>query len=453
VYAGDPLKVGCTRLERLKSNVWQITASGSKLIAKDLMPSPTGSFTVTTTAGPAGNDTYVVDQFKGGRWITVLRKTLPVLARPAEPVVPPPPPPPPPPDPDPVPPPSGVQLRYLATPSMPTPSVGSKYVDELVGAEVFVVSATHRARYCLTDAWNGFPGAESRIKLDDPSNKALFVGGERPFSVKETTIQVPNESMWSRTSPWIVIGSSGTRLVRVDIRVGGAFTTIKDFGSALSIGRYEGTISDDGGRTALDAGGRLMVWDLVANREVSSMPMPSVDGYQLSRDGKWLVLRAGNTRRYDADDLSKPPLILDKLANHGAVCLIDGVSYYVGNNAVLAGTSAEAGVVAYRLSDGKPTVLLGPNVAFGDGHTNGTGPFPVLSNYDATKNNGAPGRDQVVGVLPNGLIVPYSFAHHLTPDFNDAVTYARQPRASANKDGTMAIFKGWDRFACIAVRA
>lgn len=367
--------------------------------------------------------------------------TLTLTVKAPAPVVPAPPPTP---TPTPVPPPVGVPLTNAATPNVAAPAIGQSITDSF-GNRVWCVSTTHRHRYPLNQAWNCGIGPDSRILLDFRSGSAPILLGVAPYTLQKT-MQVPNEAIWSNKDPWTLYGSQGNALIRMDIR-DGRFVTVKDFGAPVSIGRYEGGISDDDRFIALDAGGRLIVWDLVANSELSSISMPSVDGYQISRRGGYVVIRGGNTRVLFAGDLSKS-WVIDPRANHGGVCLFGGEDYYVGNNAVI-GTTA-MGTVAYRLSDGKATVLLPRRNAFEDGHTSGHGPLPMVSNYDATTQTGHPGRDQLVAVNFDGTVIPFGWAHHLTPD--STANYVNQPHATLDRTGNRALFRGWDSVAAVVER-
>lgn len=397
-----------------------------RLIYGDVMTAPikctwSGVALATLTAEQT-NMVYAESQTRGV-WALATQAQMTVTAAP--------PPPPPPVDPPPT---TGVPLTNAQTPNVGPPAVGSSIVE--AGNRVWAICATQRHRYPMNCSWNA---DGSLILLDFTSGSAHLHSGTPPYAHLKQ-LQVPNEAVWSPTDPNLLYGSQGNALVKMDVR-GGGFQTVRDFGAQVSIGRYEGGISDHG-LIALDAGGRLRVWDTVTNREVSSTSMPSVDGYQISRTGAHVVIRGGNTRVLDADDLSAAPRVIDPLANHGCVTLFNGEDYYIGNNAVVGGTAK--GTVAYRLSDGKPTVLIPRRNAFEDGHTGRGG---MLSNYDATRHQGEPGRDQIVLPHLDGTVTPFGFAHHLTPD-----QYRNQPHASLDRTGKRALFFGWDSVACVVER-
>lgn len=365
--------------------------------------------------------------------------------------VPVPPPPPPPPSPVPPPPPSGIALSYLPTPNVACPPVGQSITDSF-GNRVWNICEQQRHAYALGQWWNVGAGPDSRILLFFEGAAHLHLGVP-PYTHLKTLGIPAGGSMWSQTDPFVVIGYSGNQLISINVN-DSAWNphVIHDFGASVSIGQYEGRISDDGNRIALDAGGKLMVWDIAANKAIATWPLPSCDGYQISRSGRYIVVRGGNTRVLDSQNPTATPIVIDKLANHGTVCTLNGEDWYVGNNAVLPNTSVEAGVVAYRLSDGSHKVLLGPDCAFGDGHANGHGPKPVLSNYDATRNPGAPGRDQIVALNFDGTIEPFGWAHHLTPDDNTSATYVNQPQATMDRTGKRALLRGWDKAAIVVER-
>lgn len=401
--------------------------------------SRSGSFNYDVVAGPV-TAPLVVMAYTNHQWGVWTRSELVVQA-----VAVPPPPPPPPPGPT-----TGIALTYLATPNVPAPAVGA-FITDVFGNDVWNICEQQRHAYALGQWWNVGTGPASRILLSFTTGSAHIHLGVPPYTHLKT-MQVPNGAMWSQTDPNILIGYQGNALVWMDINVGAfadAAHALHDFGAPVTIGQYEGRISDDGNRVALDAGGQMMVWDIAAKRAIATWPLPNCDGYQISRSGRYVVIRGGNTRVLDSQNPTAPPRIIDALANHGSVCTINGEDWYVGNNAtaLIGGSLKAVGVAAFRLSDGQMKVLLPYRNAFADGHANGHGPKPVVSVYDSTVNDGQPGRDFIAALNFDGTIEPFGWSHHLTPD-----TYGTEPMASMDRSGKRALFFGWDKAACVVER-
>ncbi len=306
-------------------------------------------------------------------------------------------------------------LAFAPTPASSPPG----YLESLVEAGVRItrISTGARHSYARIQPWNS---DGSRLLLSFTPVDGRMLDG-RTYADLGPFVPVPF-AMWSNTDPNLIFGARGNDLVRQDATTG-AVTTVHAFAGPVSIGNYEGGISDDDRYVCLTAGGRLIVWDLVANAPAGDIAAPPMDSAQISRLGNFVVVVGGDTRVYPRDLSSSR--VLYPFANHGDNAIVGGREAFVANNA--------PNVVSFDLATGAGTTLL-TGSAFEYGHVSGRGPLPILSNYDTALTAGRPGHDQIVAVKRDGMVVPFGFAHLTRAD------YAGQPHAVASRDGKRVLF-------------
>ncbi len=329
----------------------------------------------------------------------------------------------------PTPPPTGVPLSYVPTPSAAVPAYLTPTADPTWGTTITRISNTAgwRHAYSRIQPWNadgtklllGFTPSAGRM-LD--GNTYADLGSFHPMPY----------AMWSNVDPTFLYGVNGNALVRQNATTG-ALTTVHDYGAPVSIGNYEGGVSDDDQSMLISFGSTLALVNPTTGAIVTQITLPAgLDNFQVSRKGNYGVLVGGTTRKVPR--ALTPQAQLYGLANHGD-------NWYDGTTERFLANSTGNGVQSFRLSDAAMTILIPEGSAFGYGHSSGRGPLPVFSNYDTgavTANK--PGHDQIVSVNADGTVNVYGFAHHTTVQDGSPGAYLSQPHACPSRDGKRAIF-------------
>lgn len=348
-----------------------------------------------------------------------------------------------PPDPTPVPTPTpGVKPSYLPTPPNSPPAFGSSIVEG--GIKVTGVSAALHA-YSTIEPWSK---TGKYLLLGYSPGSAELRDGNAPYGLIKT-LSVPSYALWSPTEEDCLYGvprdpatgNPGNLLVKFNV-ITGQTTVLKDFGHPVSIGNFEGGISDDGRYLALTANGRLIVWDVISNSEFASIAQPAnMDKFQISRKGNYVVVvfddSAPTNHTYVYDRNLTNPRQLWSSNNHGDNALLDGEEAFVSNNVgrIVNGALKSTGCEAIRLSDLKITTLVPYRNGWADGHTSGRGPKPVFSNYKP--EIGLVGSDQVVAANADGTVDLFGWAHRIGTD------YRGEPHAVPDRTGKRIIWVGW----------
>lgn len=323
------------------------------------------------------------------------------------------------------------QLSYVATPNTPRPGYLSPITDPTWGTQVTRITNTAGLRhaYARIQPWNA---DGSKLLMGYAPSTARLLDGNTYADIRG--VWLPDYCLWSNVDPSKAYGVYGNKLVSLNpaTSTGAAdWTTIRDFGAAVSIGNYEGGLSDDDSRMALSAGGTLYIVDPRDGSTVASCPLPSgLDNFQVSRDGQYVVYVFSNVDTRKASVAA--PATMTQLyphANHGDNWLdvVYSVPYFVGNNC--------PAVKAFALTTAQGAQVEPAGTAFEYGHTSGRGPEIVLSNYDPATMAGRPGCDQMVSIATDGSGVRV-WAHAHT----SGATYASQPHAVPSRDGRRVLF-------------
>lgn len=327
-------------------------------------------------------------------------------------------------------PPTGQPLTSAPTPASQPPAVGQSIVE--AGVRVTCISKTTRHAYASIQPENA---DGSRILLGFSPGSAQLLDGTTYKLL--ATFQVPSYALWSNTDPNLIYGADQNRLVKQDVRPGPdgkrPFVTVATFPSTVSIGNFEGGISDDDRYLALTSAGRLVVFDLVTGQTVGNIVAPVMDSFQISRDGSSVVVRGGNTRVYSRDLTTSRELY--PYANHGD----NWIGAYIANNC--------PAVKSFALAAGTAKTLIPAGSAFANGHSSGRGPLPVFSSYDPIGMKDLPGCDQIVAVNPDGTVIPFGWSHRSITKAYIAMTkaekdvaYPGEPHAVPSRDGRRVVF-------------
>lgn len=343
------------------------------------------------------------------------------------------------PTPPPVTPTNGVPLSSAPTPNSQPPALGQSITEALPGGGSVKVTAISKAlhAYATIEPWSR---TGKWLLLGNSPGSAELRNGTPPYALVKV-LAVPSYAIWSPTEedclygvPRVANGQPGGQLVKFNV-VTGATTLIHDFGTQASIGNFEGGISDDGRLVAIQSGATMFVWDVIDNKPLSSMPLGSVDKFQVSRKGNYVVVVGSDTSVYDID-LTRKRLAWSS-TNHGDNALLDGEEVFVSCNVgrTVNGQLTSTGAEAIRLSDLKITTLVPFRNAFQDGHASGRGPKPVLSCYNPSN---LPGNDQLVAANANKTVDEFGWSHVRT-----VTGYSGEPHAVPSRDGRLVLFAGW----------
>jgi hypothetical protein len=375
-------------------------------------------------AGTAGHPLVAIDAFKVTSLVTVASPapTPPTTTLPAFP--------------------STTTLRYLATPSVSRPGYLSPITDPVLGTKTTRVSDTAGVRhaYSRISAWNS---DGTRILLGFAYPGRMLDG--RTYADRGAFHQL-SQAIWSNVDPNKLYGIVSNALYRQSASTE-AITKLHTFTgySNLTIGDYEGGISDDDRYMALIGTSstgttHLITYNVAAGSVVADIAVPSdINNAQISRKGNYVVVvndnigtaRGQGVERYTRDLSSR--INLTPYGRHGDNALdASGREIYVANNA--------PNVVAYNLATGGGTRLLAGTTAYEYGHVSGRNldrpGWIYLSVFDNGATAGRPGHDQVVAVKTDGSgqVEVFAFSHHTD------TAYADQPQAVPSPDGRRVLF-------------
>lgn len=218
-----------------------------------------------------------------------------------------------------------------------------------------------------------------------------------------------------------------------------AITTVHTFGAytTISLGEYEGGISDDGKYVSLIADGtRLITYRIDIDTVVADIAAPAgISDSQISPSGLYVTAGCSAGKRRYPRDLSSS-IVLDSNNNHADSALDEsGADVLVTNN------PSTGKVTSYRLSDGAPTQLFGTfDTAWQNGHVGRARLRPgwiYLSVYDTVNMAGRRGNDLIVAVKLDGsqTCEVFGYANNRT----DGSTYAAQVQACPSPDGSRVV--------------
>jgi hypothetical protein len=254
-----------------------------------------------------------------------------------------------------------------------------------------------------------------------------------------------SQAIWSNVDSNKLYGIVGNALYSQNATTA-KITKIRTFTSysSLTIGDYEGGISDDDRYIVLigtTSGGtrQLVTYNVASDTVVGTMTVTNINNAQISRKGGWVVVvnnsvgtaKGQGVERYSKDYSSR--ILLTAYPRHGDNALdANGNEIYVANNA--------PNVVAYNLATGGGTRLLAGTTAYEYGHVSGRNldrpGWVYLSVFDNSATAGRAGHDQVIAVKTDGsgTVEVFAFSHH------SGTLYASQPQAVPSPDGRRVLF-------------
>lgn len=219
-----------------------------------------------------------------------------------------------------------------------------------------------------------------------------------------------------------------------------ALTTLHTFGSytTISLGEYEGGISDDGKYVSLIAdNSRLITYRIDTDTVVADIAAPAgIGDSQISPSGLYVTVGCSAGKRRYPRDLSSS-IVLTANSNHA-----DSAVDVDGHDVLVCVNPTTGKVTSFRLSDGAATQLFGTTTtAYEYGHAGRARLRPgwiYLSVLDSITTSGRRGVDQTVAVKLDGsqTVNDFGYAFNRT---NGSV-YAAQPHACPSPDGTRVLF-------------
>lgn len=219
-----------------------------------------------------------------------------------------------------------------------------------------------------------------------------------------------------------------------------SITTLHTFGAytTVSLGEYEGGISDDGKYVALIGDStNLIVYRIDTDTVIATLSVGStISDCQISPSGAYVTLTVSGGKRRYLQNLTGS-LTLNANTNHA-----DSAVNALGEDVLVCNNPSTGKVTAYRLSDGAATLLFGStSTAFEYGHVGRARLRPgwiYLSVYDTSTMAGRRGNDQIVAVKLDGsmTVEDFGYAYNRT----NGSTYANQPHACPSPDGTRVLF-------------
>jgi hypothetical protein len=343
------------------------------------------------------------------------------------------------PAPTPIPTPVPTALRYVAPNSDPMPAYRGVVTD-----------STWKTRIRRITGSSGQRHAYSKIQPYNADGSRIMV---RPNLLVDASTYVssghslPAEARWSSKDPDVIFGvvSGGAGFVRHRVSTG-ASTTVRSFSGfgQLRIGSNEGNVDDNDRYVVLNENDHFVVYDITADTFTEhnlGQGAGTLDNIGVSHSGTWIVAvwNASGTGRFQGMELfTRAGVFVRQLTSHGGS---HGDFAYDAAGNELWVTANAPDVRAYRLDTANSTQLLTPTPAFARGHVSGRMSnrkgWVGLSDYGGLAGSRGYGQLALVKTDGSQQAEVYGFTHH----YDDAgATYAAQPQAVWNRDGTKVIF-------------
>lgn len=353
------------------------------------------------------------------------------------PVDPPPPPPPPtgsyPPD---------VQLVAVASPAIPAlPTILVPKADAKWGTQtVRITDSGRRHAYAKQQPWN----SDETLML--MSFQSAMLDG-KTYAFLHGVGTLPGNSNWDPTVPTDIYGTwdDSSWLWRLNVATGALFQ-VYDFGRRVSLGKGEGSISNNRIVPIMDFAENFTTYDLNTGKQgpwfAGGSSLGNPYDVTMSHDGVYVIVNYPDedTKRagiwaWHRDGTS--PRQLTDMARHG-----DAAVDINGNQVWVSIDPRNSGVQMIRMDNGAKTVLLS-DTAYGEGHVSGRNTkrpgWAYLSNYEY-HSGGRKGNDLVVAVkldpaaTGNAAVEVFGWQNHR------ATGYEQQPHAVPSHDGSRVLF-------------
>ena len=361
-------------------------------------------------------------------------------------------------------------LTWIPTPSEARPGYLAEITQAVTGMKIRRISNVNLRTnaYPKQQPWNA---DNSRIFLGNgfrmlnATTYADLGDSVRPFGVEYP--------VWSNVNPDYMYGcSEGANVLKRFSVAGNAWSTRHTFSGKghLSLGDYEGNISDDDTRIALiyntlsNQSGTwgVLVYDPVNDVEISSIAIGTgsashPNNCMISRSGAYVVIQHGaggtgtsqGTWLYDSATLTR-------IRQISATRPHADMGKDASSNDIYVHEEGPGGLTSHRLSNGATVDLLPSGTILDAGHVSCT-------NYDRpgyayissnTRSTGSKGSDQMIAVKTDGsqVVEVYALAHAAGDS-----TYDQAPHMAASRDGSKVLFRsnwdGGDILAYVAGRA
>jgi hypothetical protein len=357
--------------------------------------------------------------------------------------------------------PSGTRIEFdvwspLPPPSAPPstpPVVTVGYVavnaDPIPAYRATITDSTWKTRIRRITSSSGQRHAYAKVQPYNADGSKIMVRPNLLIDARTydaTSHSLPAEARWSSTDPDVIWGvvSGGAGFVRHRVSTGQS-TTLRSFSGfgQLRIGTNEGNVDDNDRFVVLNEGAHFVVYDIVNNTytEHNISQYGGLDNISISHSGEYIVAvwnASGSARGQGMELLRRDATFVRQLTSHGG-SHGDFARDAAGNDVWVVCNAPD--MRAYRLDTFSSTQLLPPTPAFARGHVSGRMSrrpgWAGFSDYGGL--SGAAGYGQLALVKLDGSrqAEVYGFTHH----YDDrGATYAAQPQACWNLDGTRVIF-------------
>jgi hypothetical protein len=324
-------------------------------------------------------------------------------------------------------------LRALTLPAVPALPAKGAAISDPNGTKVRRIGDSgQRHAYSKIEPWNA-----------DGSLLFLAYGGRlvngATYALVSTAMGNPGNFNWDPTDRRYGYStqSGETNLYRHDVSNPSAPTRIvlHNFGRAISLGKGEGGIADDGTVAVIDNAGNVATWNVKTNTGSGFWSTGgNPDSVTMSRDGNIVVavFESGSTGRVNEIWAYNPDGSNAHRVRYGAQHGDTAVS--TSGRQVLIQADGQM----HDLLTGAATQLFSSSNAFASGHVSGRGPAGggYYSVYNTDAQMGKPGNDQVVAVKLDGsaTVRVFGFANRR------GSSYETQPQAVPSRDGTRVLF-------------
>ena len=390
---------------------------------------PGGTFSRPITVGAtAGSETISAEQYVGGTWTSAATTTVTVTAPAGSGSYP-----------------ADRASGFLATtlPTVPSrPSYLGSITDGYAGTQITRITNANEDRHaysrCGPGGWNK---DGTRILLNFGTVTSHIISATT-YSDLTTGGGFLAMACWDPLDANKLYGVEGNAFKSQDATTK-TKTTLHTFGSytTLSLGEYEGGISDDGKYVSLigDISGtaHLITYRIDTDTVVADIAAPAgISDSQISPSGTYVTVGCTAGKRRYVQNLSSS-IVLNGNNNHA-----DSAVNAAGEDVLVTNNPTTGYITSYRLSDGAATQLFGTtSTAVQNGHVGRARLRPgwiYCSVYDTVGMAGRPGNDQLWAVKLDGTgtIEHFGYANNRT----NGSTYAAQPHACASPDGSRLLF-------------
>jgi hypothetical protein len=335
------------------------------------------------------------------------------------------------------------------TPALVTVAYRQPSGDSMPAYKATITDSTWKTHIRRITSSSGQRHAYSKVQPYNADNTKIMVRPNLLVDARTydaTSHSLPAEARWSSKDPDIIWGvvSGGAGFVRHRVSTGQS-TTLRSFSGfgQLRIGTNEGNVDDNDRFVVLNEGAHFVVYDILNNTftEHNLSQYGGLDNISISHSGEYIVAvwnASGSGRGQGMELLRRDATFVRQLTSHGG-SHGDFARDAAGNDVWVVCNAPD--MRAYRLDTAASTQLLPPTPAFARGHVSGRMSrrpgWAGFSDYGGLSGAAGYGQLALVKLDVSRQAEVYGFTHH----YDDrGATYAAQPQACWNLDGTRVIF-------------